>query len=135
MAVEGEKTMADKLAGLVAGIGESEAVNNVVQAAFEKNEQVGTGDALLHISLGKIAVELTFQQPVSTTRLLLLTKLGRVFGNLLAGTAVLAGSQRPAIKSALAGEAAITLQKELAPLTAADAALSFSIFSHWNSSL
>ena len=51
------------------------------------------------------------------------------------GTAVLAGSQRPAIKSALAGEAAITLQKELAPLTAADAALSFSIFSHWNSSL
>ena len=122
--------MTHELAGLVARVGETKAVNHVVQAAFKNDEQVGTGNALLHIGFNKVAVELALQNAVNTAGLLLLPQLHRVFAHLFAGAAMLAGGIGAAIIGAFVGKATVALQKELAALATTHAALGFSIFCH-----
>ena len=120
--------MADELAGLAAGVGEAHAVHDVVETAFENGQQVGAGDALGHFGIFKVAVELLFQHAVDAADLHLFTKLQSVFAELLAGTAMLAGSIGAAFLSAFVSEAAVALQKQLGAFTTAKPAFGVIIF-------
>ena len=75
MTVQRKDAVADQLTGLSPGVGEAEAVHDVVQTAFEESEQVRAGHALRHIGVDEVTVELLFQNAINATHLLLFTQL------------------------------------------------------------
>ena len=129
-AVEGEDTVTHELTGLVARVGKAHAVDDIVKATLKNDQQVGTGHALLHFGLFKVAAELAFQDAVGAAGLLLFTQLHRVFAHFLAGAAMLTGCVGTTILSTFISEATVALEEQLAALTATDAAFGFGIFGH-----
>src|SRR4051794_36129052 len=129
-AVDRPVPVPDELAGLAARGGGAEAHEHVVEAALEDAQQVLAGDALLAGSLLVVVAELLLEDAVVAARLLLLPQLDAVLGLLLAPAAVVAGRVRAALDAALVGEAALALEEQLLPLTAALLALGRVISSH-----
>src|SRR3954451_4498752 len=128
--VDGPVAVADELAGLPARGGEAEAHEHVVEAALEDAQQVLAGDALLTGSLLVVVAELLLEDAVVAARLLLLPQLHAVLGLLLAPAAVIAGRVGAALDAALVGQAALALEEQLLPLTAALLALGRVIACH-----
>src|SRR3954453_11308769 len=122
-AVDRPVAVADELAGLAAGGGAAEAHEPVVEAALEDAQQVLAGDALLAGGLLVVVAELLLEDAVVAARLLLLAQLDPVLGLLLAPAAVIAGRVGAALDAALVGQAALALEEQLLPLTAALLAL------------
>src|SRR3954452_16302515 len=129
-AVDRPVPVPDQLAGLAARGGEAEAHEHVVEAALEDAQQVLAGDALLAGSLLVVVAELLLEDAVVAARLLLLPQLDAVLGLLLAPAAVIAGRIGAALDAALVGQAALALEEQLLPLTAALLALGRVIACH-----
>ena len=118
--VNHEMVVAHEMATLGPRIHKAHAIDHVVQAPFQHDEQVRAGDALLAIGALEEDSKLLLGKPVHAFNLLLLTQLNTVVGN-LAATAFTVLSRRvtPAIKSAFVRIAAIALEKELHIFTSA----------------
>jgi len=102
----------DEMASLRARIGKTQPVHDIVQPPFEKNEQIGAGNALLAIRLFKRKPELLFRKTVGVFNFLLFTQLNAVIGRFSATTlSVFAGSVSPAVECAFIGITAVALQK------------------------
>src|SRR3954447_20399561 len=129
-AVDRPVPVPDELAGLAARGGEAEAHEHVVEAALEDAQQVLAGDALLAGSLLVVVAELLLEDAVVAARLLLLPQLHAVLGLLLAPAAMIAGRVGAALDAALVGQAALALEEQLLPLTAALLALGRVIACH-----
>ena len=112
-------TVQNELTGFLAAGRHTHPVNGVVKTALEEDQQVLTGDAFLLLGELVVQTELFLQQTVVTSDLLFFTQLHPVFADLLAGGAVLTGSGAPHFKRALAGNASVAFQEELAALSAA----------------
>ena len=84
--------LADELTGLTAGHRKAHAVNNVIQTALDRDEQVVTGLAGSRSGLLIVIMELLFQDTVDELDLLLLSKLDAILAlfslHLAAGVAV-----------------------------------------------
>ena len=128
MTVQRKHAVTDQLAGLNPGVGEAEAIHDVVQATFEESEQVRAGYALRHIGVDEIAVELLFQNAVNATHLLLFTQLDGVVAQFFTGATMLTGRVGAAVKGALVGEATVALQQELRTFTTAQTTFGIIIF-------
>ena len=93
LAVDGEVSMADELTGLTAGHRKAHAVNNVIQTALDRDEQIVTGLAGGGSGRLIVAAELLFEDTIDELDLLLFSKLKAVFALLLshlaAGVAIL----------------------------------------------
>src|SRR3954447_3420565 len=129
-AVDRPVAVADQLARLAARRGESEAHEDVVEPALEDPQQVLAGDALLAGGLLVVVAELLLEHAVVAASLLLLPQLDAVLGLLLAPAAVIAGRIGAALDAALVGQAALALEEQLLPLTAALLALGRVIACH-----
>lgn len=128
MTVQRKDAVADQLTGLSPGVGEAEAVHDVVQTAFEESEQVRAGHALRHIGVDEVTVELLFQNAINATHLLLFTQLDGVVAQFFTGAAMLTGRVGAAVKGALVGEATVALQQELRAFTTAQTTFGIIIF-------
>jgi hypothetical protein len=130
VAIDGEVTMTDHLAGLIARRSESEAIDGVVQTALQQAQQVLTSDALLTGRDLVVRPKLLLQNTVDALRLLFLAQRDTVFRvtrTLLAG---LSRGIRTLLDATLVGVAAITLQEELFTFTAALPAVRPCVTSH-----
>ena len=124
-------TVADQLARLGAGRGQTHAVHHVVQTALEQREQVLTGHAVHVLRHLEIVAELPLEDAVVTLRELLGAQLLAVLGHLLvARLTVLTRRIGAAIEGALAGIAALALEEKFLPFTAAKLAHRTSISCH-----
>ena len=83
LAVDGEVRMADELTGLTAGHRKAHAVNNVIQTALDRDEQVVTGLAGGGSGGLIVTAELLFEDTIDELDLLLFSKLKAVFALLL----------------------------------------------------
>src|SRR5256712_3202098 len=119
--VDRDVAVADKLPCLRPRLGEAGAVDGVVETQLEVDEQRlaggtghlgGTVERVLHLPL---------ENAVHASRLLLLAKLQREVGDLAPTLLVHAGRRRALFERAL-GEALLTFEEELHPLTTADPA-------------
>jgi len=119
----------DKLAGLSTRITETQAVNDIVEAPFKENEEVLPGDTGKAGRFLKRLAELSFEKPVSKTRLLLLAKLQATVGNPAATRSMRPRRGAALIKRAF-GNAFLTLEHHLLAYVAAQAALWFYIPCH-----
>src|SRR5260221_6762011 len=103
-------------------IGQAQAVNHVIQARLEQAEQVRAGEARTALRFLEIAGELTLQDAVDATGLLLLTKLSgivRIAATTELGVlAVLPRRVGAPFDGTLGGHAARPLQKQLFAFTA-----------------
>jgi hypothetical protein len=115
--------VADELAGLAPGGGETEPHQHVVEPALEQAQQVLAGDALLPRGLVVVAAELLLQHLVVAARLLLLAQLHPVLGLAHPPAPVLARRVGAPLDPALVSEAAGALEEELLALAAALLAL------------
>ena len=129
-AVDLEVAVADELAGLRARGGEAEPVDDVVEPRLEHPQQLLARHAGALGRLLVVGAELGLEETVVPARLLLLAQLQQVLGLLDAAAAVLAGRVAAALDGALLRQAALALEEELHPLTAADAALRSQISGH-----
>ena len=71
VAVEREDAVPHELTSLVARVGKPKAVHHVVEAAFKNNEQVGTGNALLHFGLLEIAMRFASRRQATSLSFLM----------------------------------------------------------------
>ena len=111
-----------ELAALGLRAAEAQAVDHVAEAALELLQEELAGDALLRARALEGEGELPLQHAVESLHLLLLAELEAVALRLLldAGPlAVLAGDVVALFDRALLREAAVALEEELHPLTAA----------------
>src|SRR4051812_2830943 len=129
-AVDRPMAVADELAGLASRGREAKPHQHVVEAPLEQRKQVLTGDAGLPRGAHVVVAELLLQHAVVALGLLLLAQLDAVLRLLLASAAVVARRIGAALDAALVGEAALALQEELLPLTAALLALRTGVSSH-----
>jgi hypothetical protein len=67
--------MANKLPGLLPGVGESHAIDDVVETGFQNLEEIVARDAAATLGLHEVFVELTLHDAVEPSHLLLLAKL------------------------------------------------------------
>src|SRR5436190_16265987 len=131
-AVDLKVPVRDELARLLARRAQAEPVDDVVHAQLEVAEQVQAGDARLARRLVEIIAELLLEQPVDAPRLLLGAQLQAVVRRLaLAGLAVHARRERPALDGALGRVAALTLEVELGALPATEAADRARVIGHY----
>jgi len=92
LAVHRDGLVRHQLARFGAGGAEAHAVDHVVQARLEQEQQVGAGVATAAIGLFEVAAELLLEHAVHALDLLLLAQLQAEVGGALArGAAVLAG--------------------------------------------
>src|SRR5205823_11359503 len=129
-AVDRPVAVADELAGLTAGGGETEPHQHVVQPALEQREQVLAGDSRLARCLLVVAVELPLEHAVVAARLLLLAQLQPVLALFHAPASMLAGRVGAPLDAALVGQAALALEEQLLSLTPALLALGACISCH-----
>ena len=95
VAIHADVAVADVLPGGVAAVGESEAVNDIVETEFQHLEEDFPGHALAALGFGEEAAEGFFQHAVLVTELLLLAEGDGVIAGFLTATAgsVLAGAE------------------------------------------
>src|SRR5512142_1817497 len=129
-AVHLEVAVADQLARLVAGVGEAQAEDHVVEPQLQRLEQVLAGLALGGGGVLVGVAEAGLEHAVHPLHLLLLAELDPVLGELGSPLAVLAGRIRAALDGALVGVAPIALQIHLEVLAAAEPADAFAVTSH-----
>ena len=98
LAVHGEVTVGHQLASLAAGACQTSAVDDVVQAGLEQDDQVVTGLARAAVRLLVVAAELTLENTVGVLSLLLLLQLEQVLRFLDAVAASLSRGVRAALK-------------------------------------
>ena len=84
-AIDLHVAVGNHLAGGAAGVGEAEAVDDVVEAGLEKLEEDLAGDAAAGGGDGEVAAELAFEDAVLIAQLLLLGEGDGVIGLLAAG--------------------------------------------------
>jgi len=110
--VDGEVAMADELTRLGSGAGESQAPDDVVEATLEELEESLSGDAGATCGFGEVAAELTLEQAVDSTELLLFAELEAVVGDSATHPSLgaLARRVRALLDSALARSAAVALE-------------------------
>src|SRR5207248_1487608 len=109
--IEREVAVAHQLAGLLAGVGKPQAVDDVIQPRLEDLQQVLPGHAGPPGGLLEMLAELPLQDAVHRARLLLLAQLRAVLGHLASPLAVLAGRKRTPLDGTLGAEAALPLQE------------------------
>src|SRR5581483_2829239 len=129
--VDEEVPVAHELPRLRAGGREAEPVDDVVEPRLEHPQQVLAGDAALPRRLLVVGAELGLEQAVVAARLLLLAQLQQVLRLLDPAAAVLSRRVAAALDRALLGQAALALEEELHPLSAALLALRAAIASHY----
>ena len=92
-------TVVDELAGGRAALGETEEVDDTVEAGLEELQEALAGDAALALGDGERAPELALEQAVDEAKLLLLGEADRVLRELAAGLrAMLAGREIAALQ-------------------------------------
>ena len=106
------------------------SVNDIVQTSLKQADQVLARHAFLAVSLFKVVDELLLQHAVVSSGLLLLAKLHSVLSDFLVCCAVLTRNRASAVQCALAGGAAVALQKELGAFSAAQSAYRSCISCH-----
>ena len=108
LAIDGEMVVPHKMASLGSRIDEPQAIDHVVQSAFEQYQQVGTGDAFLAVGFFKEKPKLFFGQPIRIFDFLLFTKLDAVIGGFPPSPLpVLPRTIPPPVKSAFVGVATV----------------------------
>src|SRR5258708_28356548 len=97
--VDADVAVVDELAGRRAALGETEEVDDAVEAGLEELEEALAGDAALLLRDGEGAAELALEQAVDEAELLLLGEADGILGELAARLrAVLAGREIAALK-------------------------------------
>ena len=107
--------MADKLAGLVTGGPETQAINHVIQSKLQHAQKILAGDTLLPVGHLEVASELTFHDAVDPSGLLFFTELDPVIGMLDPTAAVLSRGIGPSLDGTLVGITAVPFEEELRP--------------------
>src|SRR5207244_1332195 len=131
LAVHREVAVAHQLPRLRARGREAKAIGDVVQPPLEQLQQRLAGDAARPLRLLEVAAELVLQHTVNALDLLLLTQLHPVARELLLPRLpVLPRREVPFLDGALLRVAALTLQEQLHPLAAAQAADRSNVSSH-----
>jgi hypothetical protein len=103
----------DELPGFVPGVGKSQPIDQVVQATFQEDEEVGPGDALHPFGFFEEVPELILQYPVHALDPLFLPQLEAVVGELDPALAVLSRRVGPAIDGAFVGITPLPFEVEL----------------------
>ena len=98
LVVDQEVSVANQLAGLAAGAGQTGAVHNVVEARLKNLQEVLTCLAGTTVSFFVVATELTLENAVGVAGLLLFLELNEVFRFLDAVAAVLTRGVRAALE-------------------------------------
>src|SRR3954453_9616289 len=129
-AVHPDVTVADQLAGHVAGLGEAGPVDHVVQPRLEDLQQDLPALARLLVRLFVVAAELLLQHAVDAAGLLLLAQLQQVLAVLAAAAALLARRVGPDLDRALRGLALAALEEQLHLLAPAHAAVGSGVTGH-----
>ena len=80
LAIDEDVSVVDELTGTCAGAGESDAIDEVVQAGFEDAEEGESGDGRLFLGDQEETTELTLVKAVVEAEFLLFSKLSAVFG-------------------------------------------------------
>ena len=80
LAVDKDVAVVDELTGSCASAGESDAIDEVVQAGFKDAEEGKSGDGRLFLCDEEEAAELTLVQTIVVAEFLLLSKLSGVLG-------------------------------------------------------
>src|SRR3990170_998458 len=122
-----EMAVPDHLAALPPGHREPELVDDVVQTALQKDQQIIAGLALHPIRFFENIPELLFQEPVDPLGLLLLPQLNAIIAVLGTSLTVLAGGISPPLDGALVGEATVSFQVEFDTLSPAEPAYRLAI--------
>src|SRR5690606_1298907 len=122
LTVDQDMTVACQLATLTAADGEAETVDDVVETALDEAEHLFARGTTEMASRRVVGSELTLEQTIDATHLLLLTQTEAVLAELDATLAVLSGRVRTPRHGALLGEAALPLQVELAAFATAELA-------------
>src|SRR5215210_3189338 len=122
-AVHQHVAVADELPRLGPRSREAEAVDDVVEPPLQHHQEVLAGDALAAVGLLEIVAELALEHAIDALDLLLLAELQAVAQRPTAAPrAVLARREVAPLDRALLFEAAVTLEKQLHPLPAAEPA-------------
>ena len=135
LAVDGDKTVVDKLSSLATRNTDTHTEHNVVQSLFEKDKHVCARYALGAFGFFVVLVELLFLQSVDTLSLLFLSQLKTVFGNLLSAVGMHSGDLATLGKSAFFGVASVAFKEQFAFFTSALTAICTCISSHFDSPL
>ncbi len=108
--VDHKVVMPDEMAALCSGIGEAKTIYDVIQTAFEKDQQVRAGDTLFSVGFFEKEPELLFGKAIRVLDFLFLTKLNAVVGG-FASTPLpmLSGGVASPIKCAFIRIAAVSL--------------------------
>ena len=93
--------------------GKAKPVRDVVEPAFQQNQQSLTGDAFGARGLGESAAKLFFEQAVHPLHFLLLAQLNTVFRKLWSALAMLSRRVVSSFDGALVRIAPLSLEKEL----------------------
>ncbi len=128
--VDLKMTVAHQMPPLGTGASQTQTVNDVVQAAFQKLQQDLAGHSLATVRLPEIAAELPFQDPINTPRFLFLAQLQPVLRNLLAPLSVLPGGIGVACYGAFISIAAVSFKVKLDFFPAAQPANRSSVSCH-----
>ena len=70
-AVDDKMIVANKVASLVTGIAKAQSIDHIVQAPFQHNEQVGSGNTFLSVRFFEKQMKLFFGKPVDPLDFLL----------------------------------------------------------------
>ena len=99
------------LPGLGARVGETDAVDNVVEAALQQLEEVGAGDAGHPAGHAKVVAELTLEDAVGLASLLLLPELESPVGDAATALRLVPRGLAALLHAALGREAPLALQE------------------------
>jgi hypothetical protein len=100
----------DQLPRFVAGVGEPQPVNHIVQTTLQEDQEIGARNPLLPLGFGEEVSELVFRQPVHPFYFLLLPELDPVVGKLGPALAVLSRRIASALDPAFFGIAPVSLK-------------------------
>ena len=104
----------NKMSALGSRVGKSDAIDDIVQSAFQRDEKIGTGDALLTIRPFEEQPELIFREAIHPFDLLLFPELNTVVGHFPAPSlSMLTRRIAPSIKCTFVRITTVPFQKQL----------------------
>jgi hypothetical protein len=109
-----------KLPSFLLGTGKTHPLNNVIKSSFEELQKVVAGNTLHPLSFLKIASKLPLQYPVDTPNFLFFSELYAIFRLFDPSLAMLPRRIASSGDSTLICIAALSLKKELQPLSPAE---------------